>query len=116
MATWQCVKNCGACCFLAPEERPELENYLTPAQIDQYMDLVGPEGWCIHYDPGQRLCTIYDHRPDFCRVTPQTFKVMFNIEAEELNDFAIACCQEHIGDIYGEDSLEMDRFNQTVDL
>ncbi|MFM7470235.1 MAG: YkgJ family cysteine cluster protein [Nodosilinea sp.] len=116
MATWQCVKNCGACCFLAPEERPELENYLTPAQIDQYMGLVGPEGWCIHYDPGQRLCTIYDHRPDFCRVTPQTFKVMFNIEAEELNDFAIACCQEHIGDIYGEDSLEMDRFNQTVDL
>ncbi|NJN49534.1 MAG: YkgJ family cysteine cluster protein, partial [Alkalinema sp. RL_2_19] len=24
MATWQCVKNCGACCNLNPAERPEL--------------------------------------------------------------------------------------------
>lgn len=21
---WACVKNCGACCYLAPEERPDL--------------------------------------------------------------------------------------------
>ncbi|MFZ4640376.1 MAG: YkgJ family cysteine cluster protein [Nodosilinea sp.] len=116
MATWQCVKSCGACCFLAPEERPDLENYLTPDQIDQYMSLVGPEGWCIHYDSGQRLCTIYNHRPDFCRVTAKTFKAMFDVEVEDLNDFAIACCQEHIGDIYGEDSREMERFNQTAGL
>ncbi|CAN0426227.1 unnamed protein product [Ectocarpus sp. 13 AM-2016] len=21
---WACVKNCGACCYLAPDERPDL--------------------------------------------------------------------------------------------
>ncbi|MEO0521169.1 MAG: YkgJ family cysteine cluster protein, partial [Cyanobacteria bacterium P01_A01_bin.116] len=23
MATWQCVKNCGACCQLDPADRPD---------------------------------------------------------------------------------------------
>ena len=114
MATWQCVKSCGACCFLAPEERPDLESYLTPEQLALYLSLVGEDGWCIHYDPGDRLCTIYDERPDFCRVTFSTFESMFGVASDELDDFAIDCCQEHIADIYGEESPEMERFAQAV--
>lgn len=115
MTAWQCVKFCGACCYLAPTERPDLEDYLTSEQLALYLSLVGPEGWCIHYDDQQRICTIYDQRPDFCRVTPTTFKAMFGIEAEELDEFATECCQEHISDLYGEDSPELNRFNQAVE-
>lgn len=114
MATWQCVKSCGACCFLEPGERPDLDEYLTPAQLELYLSLVGEDGWCIHYNQGDRTCTIYNDRPDFCRVTTATFTAMFDIAPEELNEFAIDCCQEHIDDIYGEDSPEMQRFDQAV--
>ncbi|NJL46872.1 MAG: YkgJ family cysteine cluster protein [Leptolyngbyaceae cyanobacterium SM2_5_2] len=114
MATWQCVKSCGACCFLAPDERPDLDEYLTPEQLSLYLSLVGEDGWCIHYSASDRTCTIYDHRPDFCRVTPTTFAAMFGIAPEDLNDFAIDCCQQHIGDLYGEESVEMQRFEQAV--
>jgi hypothetical protein len=41
---------------------------------------------------------------------------MYGITAEELNDFAIECCQEHISDIYGADSPEMQQFNQKVEF
>jgi len=114
MATWQCVKSCGACCFLAPDERPDLDSYLTPDQLALYLSMVGEDGWCIHYNAGDRLCTIYPDRPSFCRVTFDTFETMFGIAADELDDFAIDCCQEHIADIYGEPSPEMERFNQAV--
>lgn len=114
MATWQCVKSCGACCFLAPEERPDLEDYLTPDQLALYLSLVGEDGWCIHYQASDRTCSIYDTRPVFCRVTPDTFETMFGIAATDLNDFAIDCCQQHIDDLYGDDSPEMTRFNQAV--
>lgn len=114
MPTWTCITGCGACCFLDPSERPDLDNYLTPAQLKQYLGLVGEDGWCIHYDPTQRDCTIYDTRPEFCRVTPQTFQTMFGINATDLNDFAIDCCQQHIADHHGETSPEMQRFNQAV--
>ncbi len=114
MATWQCVKSCGACCFLAPDERPDLDSYLTPDQLALYLSMVDEDGWCIHYNAGDRLCTIYPDRPSFCRVTFDTFETMFGIAADELDDFAIDCCQEHIADIYGEPSPEMERFNQAV--
>lgn len=114
MATWQCVKSCGACCYLAPDERPDLDEYLTPDQLALYLSLVGPGGWCIHYDPQERLCTVYDQRPDFCRVTPATFETMFDVQPPDLDEFAIDCCQEHISDIYGDASPEMERFNQAV--
>jgi hypothetical protein len=39
---------------------------------------------------------------------------MFGIEPEDLDEFATECCQEHIGDLYGEDSPELARFNQAV--
>ncbi|MEB3280436.1 MAG: YkgJ family cysteine cluster protein [Lyngbya sp.] len=114
MATWQCVKNCGACCYLEPSERPELDEYLDSEDLELYLSLVGEDGWCIHYNPQNRECSIYPNRPRFCRVKPDVFEEMFGIEAEELNDFAIDCCQQQIEGVYGADSPEMKRFNDTV--
>jgi Fe-S-cluster containining protein len=114
MATWQCIQSCGACCFLAPDDRPDLAEYLTPEQLAHYLSLVGGDGWCINYDQDKRICKIYADRPDFCRVTPSTFEAMFEVSPSELDEFAIACCQEHIQDIYGPQSDELQRYNQAV--
>jgi Fe-S-cluster containining protein len=114
MATWQCVKNCGACCYLEPSDRPELDQYLSPEELEHYFSLVGPDGWCVNYDGQTRECRIYADRPRFCRVRADVFIDLYDIEAEELNDFAIDCCVQHIEDMYGPESPEMNRFNQTV--
>jgi hypothetical protein len=114
MATWQCVQSCGACCFLAPDDRPDLAEYLSPDQLNHYLSLVGADGWCVNYDKVSRACTIYQDRPEFCRVNPATFEAMFGVAPDELDEFAIACCREHIQDIYGEASQELQRFNQAV--
>ncbi|MEM9537646.1 MAG: YkgJ family cysteine cluster protein [Cyanobacteria bacterium P01_E01_bin.45] len=114
--SWTCVAGCGACCYLQPGDRDELEEYLTAEQLELYLSLVGEDGWCVHYDRQQRNCSIYSDRPSFCRVTVPTFQQMFGIEAEDLPEFAAACCREHIGDIYGNDSEEMQRFEQAVSV
>jgi hypothetical protein len=116
MSTWCCVKQCGACCYLEPSERPDLDIYLTTAQLEQYLSLVGDDGWCINFDPTDRACRIYDSRPRFCRVEPETFQEMFAIPPDELNDFAIDCCHEQIEDVYGDRSLEMIRFDREIGL
>lgn len=114
MATWRCVKQCGACCQLDPAERPELDQYLSPQELALYLSMVGEDGWCIHYDLINRECQIYADRPRFCRVEPETFHEMYGIEPDELSDFAIECCQQQIESIYGDRSLEMLRFNREV--
>jgi Fe-S-cluster containining protein len=114
MTTWQCVKSCGACCHLDPGDRPNLETYLSPEELGVYLSLVGEDGWCIHFDHRTRECQIYADRPRFCRVEADVFQDMFGIEAEELNDFAIDCCRQQIEAVYGDRSLEMIRFDQTV--
>lgn len=114
MATWQCVKNCGACCQLDPGDRPELSTYLAPAELQHYLSLVGEDGWCINFDHDSRQCQIYDQRPRFCRVTPEVFADLYGIEPTELNDFAIDCCRQQIEGVYGDRSLESIRFEQAV--
>jgi uncharacterized protein len=116
MSTWCCVKQCGACCYLEPSERPDLDVYLTTAQLDQYLSMVGDDGWCINFDHTDRTCQIYDNRPRFCRVEPDTFQEMFGIPPEDLSDFAIDCCHEQIEDVYGDRSLEMIRFDREIGL
>ncbi|GAB4534962.1 MAG: YkgJ family cysteine cluster protein [Pleurocapsa sp.] len=98
---WRCIDNCGACCNLTPEDRPGLEDYLTPEELKLYMSMVGEDGWCINYDQDTRKCTIYEQRPRFCRVQPDNFAEMYQVSAEEFNDFAIACCQQQIEGVYG---------------
>lgn len=116
MATWLCIENCGACCHLQPADRPDLATYLTPEELVTYHSLVGADGWCINYDQLTRKCGIYNQRPNFCRVGVETFEKMFAIAPEELNDFAIDCCNQCIGDIYGESSLEMTRYQQAIEV
>ncbi len=114
MATWQCIKQCGACCHLDPQERPDLEDYLSPKELEQYLSMVGEDGWCVHYNHASRECSIYADRPRFCRVQPDVFEDLYGVPPEALNDFAIACCQEQIEGVYGDRSLELLRFRRAV--
>lgn len=116
MAHWQCIKGCGACCHLDPTDRPDLAEYLDPDSLALYLSLVGEQGWCVHFDHANRDCRIYDDRPWFCRVEAESFGAMFEIEPEELNDFAIACCQDQIEGVYGDRSLERLRFDRELGL
>ncbi|MBW4493540.1 MAG: YkgJ family cysteine cluster protein [Oscillatoria princeps RMCB-10] len=113
MATWRCTK-CGACCYLDPDERPDLDEYLSPDQLEVYLSMVGEDGWCVNFDRTTRECRIYPDRPRFCRVQADVFQELYGIYASELNDFAIDCCRQQIEDMYGEQSLEMIRFNREV--
>ncbi|MDX2214033.1 MAG: YkgJ family cysteine cluster protein [Oculatellaceae cyanobacterium bins.114] len=114
MATWRCVKQCGACCHLDPSDRPDLEEYLTPDDLAIYLSLVGVDGWCTNFDQDTRECRIYPDRPRFCRVEAEVFQQMYEIEPEELNEFAIDCCRQQIEGVYGDRSLEMIRFDQAI--
>ena len=111
---WQCVSGCGACCNLSPEERPDLDEYLSESELAIYMSMVGEDGWCVNYDRNSRRCQIYAERPRFCRVQPDTFKSMFGVEPAEFNDFAIACCQEQITGVYGAQSGEMKHYEREI--
>ncbi|MGQ4649420.1 YkgJ family cysteine cluster protein [Lyngbya aestuarii] len=114
MATWRCVKQCGACCHLDPTERPDLEQYLSPQELELYLSMVGVDGWCVNFDHTTRECLIYQDRPRFCRVEPKVFEDMFGVAAPEVNDFAVECCREQIAGVYGDQSLEMLRFDREV--
>ncbi|MGB7083943.1 MAG: YkgJ family cysteine cluster protein [Phormidesmis sp.] len=116
MATWQCVKNCGACCQLDPADRPDLADYLSATELALYLSMVGDDGWCTHYDKTTRECRIYDERPSFCRVQSDTFKQLYGIAPDEVNDFAIECCEQQITGVYGNRSEEMARFYQAIDI
>lgn len=115
MANWFCMSYCGACCYLNPEERPELARYLTPEELAQYYSLVGADGWCIHYQQETRTCGIYEERPTFCRVSVENFERMFGVNNDEFDEFAINCCCEQIASVYGEESEEMTRYLDAVD-
>lgn len=110
MAKWNCVRHCGACCFLDPSERPGLETYLSPEELQQYLAMVSESGWCIHYDRATRECSIYRDRPPFCRVSPENFALRYGVDREDFDEFAIDCCHQHIIGLYGDESLELQRF------
>ena len=77
--------------------------------------MIGPDDWCKHFDKENRMCTIYDQRPSFCVVDPKKYKTMFDVDQEDLNDFCKFCCTEQIADVYGEESEEMERFENVID-
>ena len=112
---WQCISNCGACCNLTPEDRPDLDKYLEKEELELYMSMVGKDGWCVNYDRDTRKCQIYEQRPSFCRVERDRFQNMYGVEATKFNEFAIACCQQQISGVYGEDSQELARYKLVVD-
>ncbi|NJN87924.1 MAG: YkgJ family cysteine cluster protein [Leptolyngbyaceae cyanobacterium SL_7_1] len=116
MATWQCVKQCGACCHLDPGDRPDLDQYLSDDELALYLSMVGVDGWCVNFDHETRECQIYPNRPRFCRVEAGVFHDLYGIEPEELNDFAIDCCHQQIEGVYGDRSLEQLRFDRAIGL
>lgn len=116
MANWLCVKECGACCNLDPADRPDLDEYLSPEELELYLSMVGEGGWCVNFDRVTRECRIYEKRPRFCRVQQDVFEDLYGIEATELNDFAIECCRQQIEGVYGDRSLEMLRFDREVGI
>lgn len=116
MATWRCVKQCGACCHLDPAERPDLDEYLSFEELQLYLSMVGQDGWCVNFDRDSRECRIYEDRPRFCRVLPDVFEDLYGVESPELNDFAIECCRQQIEGVYGDRSLEMIRFDREVGI
>jgi len=110
--TWRCIQGCGACCYLA--DRPELDQFLAPDEVAQYNSLISADGWCVHFQPSTRQCRIYDQRPYFCRVEPEVFDVLYGVTLDEFDEFAIACCEEHIADIHGPASAELRAFHYQV--
>ncbi|CAE8634511.1 unnamed protein product [Polarella glacialis] len=118
---WKCVEGCGACCYLAPQDRPYLSELLSPEELGIFRDLVQPDGWCKNFDHEKRNCKIYEERPIFCRTkTWLSSKAEgFGVNAsdpEEVDSFCAACCRESIGDVYGETSEEMERYNEEVTI
>ncbi|MFM7239860.1 MAG: YkgJ family cysteine cluster protein [Cyanobium sp.] len=118
---WQCIAGCGACCRLDPELRQDALAALSPEQRQTYVDMVGVDGWCIHYDTGGRRCRIYNQRPDFCRVAN-----LLALFAPELapaapagwnpaaHGLAIACCRQQIRSEYGGRGRVMRRFERAI--
>ena len=114
---WRCIDGCGACCRLDPALRQEAIDALNPEQQERYMALVGPDGWCRHFDTGSRRCRIYDSRPDFCQVA--NLVTLFGAGAlgsRSGDDLAIACCKQQIRSEYGGRGKVMRRFLRAIRL
>lgn len=96
------MEGCGACCFLGDyDDDTLLELLKSPADVETYLDMIGEDGWCRHFDKQGKRCTQYSGRPTFCRVDLNVFQDLYGVEsAEELNAFAIQCCEEHISGVY----------------
>jgi hypothetical protein len=109
---WRCIQGCGACCRLDPALRPEALDALNAEQRHQYLAMVGPDGWCIHFDTGGRRCRVYSDRPDFCRV--ENLMRLFGAEGEEADTLAIRCCTEQIRSEYGGRGRVMRRFLRAI--
>ena len=111
---WKCIKECGACCRLDPNERNEALMALSKEQRKIYLSMVGKDGWCIHFDSDARNCRIYENRPDFCRV--DNLAKLFNVKVGEEGHFASKCCNDQIKSIYGPRSKEIKRFKRNIQL
>jgi Fe-S-cluster containining protein len=85
---------------------------LSPEHRTTYLAMVGPDGWCTHYDTGGRRCRIYADRPAFCQVG--NLAALFDIPVEQGEAFAITCCREQIREEYGGRSRVMRRFEHAT--
>ena len=110
--TWHCINQCGACCRLDPLERMDSLAVLSKKDQDKYMSMVGPDGWCIHFDKNSKKCTIYPNSPSFSRV--EQIDKTFRIEPDDLKDFSINCCKQQIRFIYGGRSRVMKRYSKKI--
>lgn len=110
------MDQCGACCKLGEYEHDVLRDLLkSETDVVEYLEMISPDdGWCKWYDHRSRTCTQYETRPRFCRATPQTFRELYDVDESRFNDFAISCCQFHISNTYGDDSVEAYRHDDFI--
>ncbi|XAR69007.1 hypothetical protein NMG60_11000439 [Bertholletia excelsa] len=113
---WRCVEGCGACCKLnkGPSFATPEEIFEDPSDVQLYRSLIGPDGWCIHYDKDSRKCSIYSDRPYFCRVEAEIFRTLYGIDKKKFNKEACSCCRDTIKSVYGSNSEELDKFNREI--
>jgi len=112
---WACIEGCGACCHLDLSIRPHTLSVFEEDEDKQtYMSLIGDDGWCINFDQQKKGCTVYEDRPWFCRVQPDTFEEMYGTEEHEMDEFCTSCCRETIEDEYGVKSEVLKRFNAVI--
>ena len=109
---WQCIRGCGACCRLAPQERVEALQALSKEQTIQYLRLVADDGWCRFYNKSLKTCTIYNQRPDFCNV--KNLLSIFKLDNTPIDTVAIMSCRQHIRSIYGGRCQVLKRFEHTL--
>jgi Fe-S-cluster containining protein len=110
--SWQCITGCGSCCRLDPNLRGEALEALSESQRATYLSMVGPDGWCIHFDTGGRRCRVYNSRPDFCRVS--SLIDLFGQRGEDGEALAIACCKQQIRSEEGGRGRVMRRFLRAI--
>jgi hypothetical protein len=48
-------------------------------------------------------------------VQPDVFQDLYDVGPEELSDFAIDCCVQQIEAVYGDRSLELLRFERSIE-
>ncbi|ESW16490.1 hypothetical protein PHAVU_007G161000 [Phaseolus vulgaris] len=113
---WHCVEGCGACCKLQKGPSfPSPEEYFDdPSDVELYKSLIGPDGWCIHYEKSTRKCSIYPDRPYFCRAEPEVFKSLFGVKEKNFHKEACSFCRDTIKAIYGSNSEELHNFNCSI--
>lgn len=117
------MSECAACCFLGDYDDDVIENMLkSENDVADYLSMIGSDGWCVHLDKLSKRCSMYGSRPRFCRVELDVFRDLYDVQTEEeLNEFAIACCEDHISNVYpaldlndGEDSAQLKRFKAGI--
>ncbi|KAK7393612.1 hypothetical protein VNO78_22170 [Psophocarpus tetragonolobus] len=113
---WHCVEGCGACCKLqkGPSFPSPEEIFDHPSDVQLYKSLIGPDGWCIHYEKSTRKCSIYPERPYFCRAEPEVFKSLFGVKEKNFHKEACSFCRDTIKSIYGSNSKELYNFNSSI--
>lgn len=110
------MANCGACCKLGDYDEEVLRDMLrTETDVVEYLGMIGADGWCKWFDSVSRKCTKYEDRPFFCRATPEVFEDLYGVPNVEFDEFAKECCEYHIGNVYGEESHESQRYQAFKD-
>ena len=112
MKSWNCIKNCGACCQLDLADRDDLSGILSNKDLELINSMKNKDGWCKYLDKSNRKCMIYESRPHFCRVNE--FSLSFKEYLKNGDKFLINCCKQHISSIYGFKSTQMKVFKTTV--
>ena len=112
MKSWTCIEKCGACCKFDLNNRENIYKILSKKDIKLIKEMTGKDGWCKYLDKKNMKCTVYADRPDFCRVNK--FSKKFKEYFRRGDKFLIKCCKQHISEIYGKQSTQMNRFNDEI--